>query len=130
MLWIGKAKDPFLKSTCTWKLEAGSAKDAMDVFLGTVINHNPFFAACADLWVEPATEDDKTFAVFCRNAAHPETNRTYYPDSFEEAADISDAMSAFYDDIEICFGWEGSWTHYDQDDVGMRLYAQYYTEEV
>lgn len=128
MLWIGNAKDPFTGQVFTWKLDAGSAKSAMDVFLSTIITHNPFFAACAELWVKPADENDKTFAVFCRNAAHPELNRNYYPDSFKEATDISDAMSAFYDDVEICFGWEGSWTHYDMDDVGMRLYSQYYTE--
>lgn len=126
MLWIGKAKDPLTKEVFTWKLDAGSAKSAMDVFHSTIITDNPFFAACAELWVEPADENDKTFAVFCRNAAHPELNRTYYPDSSREARDISDAMSAFYDDVEICYGWVGDWVHYDYDDVGMRLYSQFY----
>lgn len=131
MLYIGKAKDPFTEEVLQYKLSAANAHDAQIRLYDAMLKDNPFRCyATFEFWAEPAGEDDKTFAVFCRNAAHPEINREYYPDSFEEATGISDAMSAFYDDIEICFGWEGCWTHYDQDDVGMRLYSQFYMEAV
>lgn len=132
MLWIGKAKDPFLGETFTWKIDAGNALDAQRHFEDVLRRHNPFFAAVADAWVEPADdqpEDVKTFAVFCYDHGTGRCQNNY-PDTYDEAKDLADVMSNFYDDVEICYGWPGHWQHYDQDDVGMRLYAQYYTEEV
>lgn len=129
MLWIGKAKDPFTGEIFEWKINATNYMTAHDVFKDVLVHHNPFFANVAEEWIEPADdqpEDCKTFAVFCYDHATGRTQANY-PDTYEDAVDLVDNCSHFYDDVEICYGWEGHWTHYDQDDVGCRLYASYYS---
>lgn len=135
MLWIGKVKDVFTGEVDTWKIHAGSALDANAVFDRMLIEEKPFLYTVCDHWVEPADEqsdEDKTFAVFCYDHRTGMAQNNY-PDTWEEAAELADVMSNFYDDVEICYGWPGHWQHVDTEDpedpdVGHRLFYEYYQE--
>ena len=132
MLFLGKVKDAFTGEVDTWKIDACSGADAQSVFIRMLIEKKPFHYAVCDHWVEPADEqsdEDKTFAVFCYDHRTGMAQNNY-PDTWEEAAELADAMSNFYDDVEICYGWPGHWQHADQEDteVGSRLYSYYYQE--
>lgn len=135
MLFLGKVKDVFTGEVDTWKIDAGSAVDAKSVFDRILLEEKPFAYAVCDHWVEPADEqsdEDKTFVVFCYDHRTGMAQNNY-PDTWDEAKDLANVMSDFYDDVEICYGWPGHWQHVDTEDpedpdVGRRLFYEYYQE--
>ena len=112
MLYIGKIRDPFFQDEIdTVKIDAGNYLDAKDQLRRYVLEKLPLFSEIAETWVELADDqpdDVKTYAVFCRDT---KTGRVQanYPDTLQDAIDLADVMSRFYDDVEINHGWPGHW---------------------
>lgn len=124
MLYIGKIRDPFFQDEIdTVKIDAGNYLDAKDQLRRYVLEKLPLFSEIAETWVEIADDqpdDVKTYAVFCRDT---KTGRQQanYPDTLQDAIDLADVMSRFYDDVEINYGWPGHWRPVFRDVEGVKI---------
>lgn len=133
MLWIAKAKDPFTGEIFDWKIDAPGYFEAKDKFSDIMSTRNPFFAAAAETWIEPADEQPADVKCYMITGANQHGHQTNYADTWAEACECSDLMADFYEFVEIAYGWPGHWKPIDEieedsRDVGKRLAASYYKE--
>lgn len=130
MLYIGKAVHAVTGDVLEWKIDASNATTAGIKLREIVMESYPMICLLFNTWVEPAEdqpEDARTYAVFCYDHATG-MRQNNYPDTWEDAVDFADAMSNFYDEVEICYGWPGHWQHVDKDDVGLKLWCKYHEQ--
>lgn len=115
MLWIGKVKDPF-----TGEIDNKYYIDAQDYYeakteLLLKIAANPFMSAVLDpdrdFWIEIA--DDQPVECWCylveASAQRFGSIQRVYVDTFNEAMEVADIYSRFYDFVEISYGFPGHW---------------------
>ena len=108
MKWIVKADSLVDDNIIEWVVMAENGADAE--FIGYQLARKSSVADSGSVWIVPADDqpdEDKCYLV--QAFSYRFGAQKNYADTLEEAHEIRDDLCAYYEDVEILYGWPGHW---------------------